>query len=221
MKIVSKDEAISFIRAHTQRASTPLLPEIELHLATEITPLWQATEAEIAASALPPPYWAFAWVGGQALARHVLDHPAVVRGKRVLDFAAGSGVVGIAAAMAGAAQVEASEIDAFAAAAIELNAAANGVTLLPRVEDLTTGVIGTWEVVLAGYVCYERPMAAHVVTWLSRLADSGTEVLLGDPGRAYLPERGLRELARYTVPTTRELEDNERREVGIFRLVGS
>jgi predicted nicotinamide N-methyase len=217
----SRDEATAFVRAQTALAATPLLPEIRLHLATEITPLWQATEAELAVSGLPPPYWAFAWVGGQALARHVLDRPELVRGKRVLDFAAGSGVTGIAAALAGAARVEASELDPLALAALALNAAANGVTIAATGDDLTAEAPKDWDVVLAGDVCYERPMAERVVPWLRRAAAQGALVLLGDPGRAYLPKEGLVEQARYTVPTTRELEDRDSREVTIHRLLAA
>ena len=219
MTRLSAGEASRFVRAETALAAPPLLPEIRLHLATEITPLWQATEVLLAARGLAPPYWAFAWVGGQALARHLLDHPETVRGKRVLDFAAGSGVAGIAAARAGAAWVEASELDPLALAAIALNAKANGVALALLAEDATAGASRGWEVVLAGDVCYERPMAARVTPWLRDLARKGATVLLGDPGRAYLPNNGLCELARYAVPTTRELEDRESREARVYRLM--
>jgi predicted nicotinamide N-methyase len=215
----SAQEARRFVRAETALTAPPLLPEIRLHLATEVTPLWQATELLLAASGLAPPYWAFAWVGGQALARHLLDHPDAVRGKRVLDFAAGSGAAGIAAARAGAARVEASELDPLALAAIALNAEANGVTLALLAEDATEAPGRGWEVVLAGDVCYERPMAACVIPWLRSLAREGATVLLGDPGRAYLPKDGLCELARYTVPTTRELEDRDSREARVYRLM--
>ena len=215
----SAEDARRFVRAKTVLAAPPLLPEIRLHLATEITPLWQATEERLAASGLAPPYWAFAWVGGQALARHLLDHPETVRKKRVLDFAAGSGVAGIAAARAGATWVEASELDPLALAAIALNAEANRVALDPLAEDVTAGADRGWEAVLAGDVCYERPMAERVIVWLRHLAREGVTVLLGDPGRAYLPKDGLRELASYTVPTTRELEDRDSREARVYRLL--
>src|SRR6185369_4667947 len=154
----------AFIRAQTILARPPLVPEIQLHFATEITPIWEATEDTLAANGLPPPYWAFAWPGGQALTRFLLYHPEWVRGKQVLDFAAGSGLSGIGAALAGAEKVEAAEIDAFAAAAIELNAAANNATVEVVMEDLV-GKAGRWDLVLAGDVCYERPMAERVIAW--------------------------------------------------------
>ena len=208
----------AFVAAQTVLATPPLVPEIRLHMATEITPLWQATEARLAESGVAPPYWAFAWPGGQAVARHLLDHPALVAGKRVLDFAAGSGLAAIAAAMAGAASVEAAEIDALACAAIALNAAANGVAVACRAADLVDGP-GAWDVVLAGDVCYERPMAERVMPWLRRLAGTGALVLMGDPGRNYLPASGLAEVARLVVPTSRELEDRTERETVIWRVL--
>jgi predicted nicotinamide N-methyase len=220
VRAFTSEVATAFVRAQTALAGIPFLPEIRLHLATEVTPLWQATEATLEAPALPPPYWAFAWVGGQALARHILDHPQLVRGMRVLDFAAGSGVAGIAAALGGAAAVTASEIDPLALAALALNAAANGVELIISDEDFTNAEPGAWDVILAGDVCYERPMAERVAPWLSRAAARGITVLVGDPGRAYLPKQGLAPLARYAVPTTRELEDRENREVLIYRWAG-
>lgn len=208
----------AFIAAQTTLARPPLVPEIALHLATEITPIWQATEAELARMNLPPPYWAFAWPGGQALTRFVLDHPEWVKGKRVLDFAAGSGLSAIGAALAGAARVEAAEIDAYAGAAILLNAKANKVAVDLVVEDLI-GQPARWEIVLAGDVCYEKPMADRVIAWFRALASRGVAVLMGDPGRAYLPSGGLVELARYRVPTTLELEDREMRETIVWRLM--
>jgi predicted nicotinamide N-methyase len=211
------NDPAAFVRAQTELAAPLVVPEIRLHLATEVTPLWRATEATLAASGLPPPYWAFAWPGGQALARHLLDHPALVRGRRVLDFAAGSGLAAIAAAKAGAASVAAADIDAFALAAIGLNAAANDVTLEIIGDDLTDQP-NAWDVVLAGDVCYERPMAERATAWLRGLASAGALVLLADPGRSYLPTDGLTEIARCQIPTSRELEDRERRETVIWRL---
>ncbi|MEO5374235.1 MAG: 50S ribosomal protein L11 methyltransferase [Alphaproteobacteria bacterium] len=212
-------DSAAFVTAHTIVATTPLVPEIRLHLATEITPLWEAVEAAVGQTNQPPPYWAFAWVGGQAMARHILDHPHLVRGRRVLDFAAGCGIGAIACALAGAAHVTANEIDPFAAAAIRLNAALNGVAVEVVVADLVGGgQVGAWDVVTAGDVCYERPMASKVEPWLLALASGGATVLLADPGRAYLPSRGLVPLARHTVPTTRELEDRDRRDTTIYRL---
>ena len=195
-----------------------LVPEIALHLATEITPIWQATESWLAERNIEPPFWAFAWPGGQALARYVLDEPAVVRGRSVLDFAAGSGLVGVAAAMAGAATTTAADIDPFAAAAIALNAAANGVTI-DIIGDDPIDRPSSWDLVLAGDVCYEQPMAGRATNWLRRLAAAGTEVLLGDPGRSYRPADGLVELARYRVPTSLDLETRTECETVVWRLL--
>ena len=207
--------AADFIRAHTTLAHPALAPELTLWSATEITPLWQATEAWLAARDLAPPFWAFAWPGGQALARHVLDHPELVAGRRVLDFAAGGGIAAIACARAGAASVAAAEIDPLARAAIALNAAENGVPVTVAADDVV-GTPGQWDLILAGDVCYEAPMTARILPWLRDLARRA-EVILADPGRAYLPA-GLAALARYSVPTTRELEDRESREVTLYRL---
>jgi predicted nicotinamide N-methyase len=198
-----------FVRRNTALVAPPLVSEIRLYLATEITPIWQASEENLARGAVPPPFWAFAWAGGQALARYLFDHPETVAGGTVLDFGSGSGLVAIAAAKAGARSVLAAEIDHFAAAAIAANAALNDVA----VDVTTANVIGTvdrrWQIVTAGDVCYERDMTDCAIPWLRTLAGSGCLVLLGDPGRAYLPIEGLRELARYTVPTSRELEDHD------------
>ena len=210
----------AFIRANTAISSPPLVPELRLHLASEITPLWQATEATLARDQLPPPYWAFAWAGGQALARHVLDHPELVRGQRVLDFGAGSGLLALAAAKAGAAAVTAAEIDPFAAVAIALNAALNAVELRIETADVIGGSAKSWQVVLVGDMCYERPLAERLTAWLRRLAADGTLVLVGDPGRNYLPKEGLTALARYTVPTPLDLEDRVTRDGVVWRLSG-
>jgi predicted nicotinamide N-methyase len=206
-----------FVRANTVIAAPPLVPEIQLYLASEITPLWHATEASLAKNQLPPPYWAFAWAGGQALARHILDHPALVRGRTVLDFGAGSGLVAIAAAMAGA-RVTAAEIDPFATAAIALNAALNGVEIALERADVIGREPIPWHAVLAGDMCYERPLAERLTLWLRALAARGVTVLLGDPGRAYLPASGLLALARYDVPTSLELEDRLTREGVVWRM---
>lgn len=208
-----------FVRCNTAITAPPLVPEIRLHLATEITPIWQATEETLARSALPPPYWAFAWAGGQALARYLLDHPAEIAGRSMLDFGAGSGLVAIAAAKAGAAPVLAAEIDHFAAAAIAANAALNDVEITVRTADLLDTVDLRWDVVTAGDVCYERPMADRVTSWLRGLAARGTLVLLADPGRAHLPSEGLVERARYLVPTSLELEDRDTRETVVWEVL--
>jgi predicted nicotinamide N-methyase len=208
----------AFIRANTAIAAPPLVPEIRLHLATEITPIWQASEDSLARGNVPPPFWAFPWAGGQALARHVLDHRDIVAGRRVLDFGAGSGLVAIAAARAGAARVTAAEIDDFAAAAVVLNAVLNDVTVEVETADLIGAAGGSWHVVLVGDMCYEQPLADRLTTWLRVLAGDGITVLLGDPGRSYVPTTGLTALARYTVATSRELEDRESREGVVWRV---
>lgn len=208
----------AFIRANTQLLSPPHTPEIRLHLATELVPIWQKTEEELAAIGVPPPFWAFAWAGGQALARYLLDHGDSVRGRRVLDFASGSGLSAIAAAKAGAAEVLATEIDPFAIAAIALNAAANGVAVASTLEDVI-GRDDGWDTVLAGDVCYEREMSARVFAWLRQLAARGALVLMGDPGRNYLPSSNLVEIAVYDVQTTRELEDREVRRTQVWQIL--
>jgi len=210
-----------FVRCNTAIATPPLVPEIRLHLATEITPIWQATEESLARSAVPPPFWAFAWAGGQALARYVLDRPAEVAGRFVLDFGAGSGLVAIAAAKAGATGVLAAEIDHFAAAAIATNATLNEVVVTVTTADVIDTADPRWDVVAAGDVCYEQPMAARVARWLAALAGRRSLVLLGDPGRAYLPTNRLRERARYLVPTSRELEDRDTRDGVVWQVLPS
>lgn len=207
---MSADPA-EFVRANTVLAAPSLVPEIKLHLASVATDLWEATEASLERTGLPPPYWAFAWPGGQALARLMLDKPETARGKRVLDFAAGCGVAALAAARAGAASIAASEIDAFARAALTLNAAANGLTIEVRAHDVLAAPAEGWDLILAGDVFYEKPMAERVWPWLKGAAARGIAVLVADPGRAYLPATGLVEIARYAVPTTLDLEDRTER----------
>ncbi|MCU0885976.1 MAG: methyltransferase [Beijerinckiaceae bacterium] len=207
----------AFVAANTRLLPVPHAPELSLHVATEATALWQKTEDELGAIGLPPPFWAFAWAGGQALARYVLDNPGLVAGKPVLDFASGSGLVAIAAAKAGAARVEAADIDGFALAAMDLNARANNVRIEPLGTD-QIGLDGGWHTVLAGDICYERDLAARVVDWLADLAARGALVLIGDPGRSYLPKQRLTQLATYQVPVTRELEDRDIKATGVWRL---
>ena len=208
-----------FIIANTELVRPPLTPEIVLHLANEIVPIWRKTEEELSAEGVPPPFWAFAWAGGQALARYVLDHPETVAGKSVLDFASGSGLSAIAAMKSGADSVLASEIDAFAIAAITLNARVNDVCVTRSNSDLV-GRDDGWQVVIAGDVCYEREMSGRVFDWLKSLAARGALVLMGDPGRNYLPGSHLRELAVYDVQTTRELEDHDVRRTTVWQVVG-
>lgn len=198
----------AFIRAETRLLPVPHAPEIRLHVADEATPLWQKTEDELGEIGLPPPFWAFAWAGGQALARYLLDHPDVVRGRRVLDVASGSGLVAIAAAMGGAAAVEAADIDAFAAAAIAINAEANGVAVTPRLVDLV-GTDEGWDVVLTGDIFYERDISERMAPWLRALDTRGATVLIGDPGRSYMPKAKVEQIAQYRVAVTRDLEDAE------------
>ena len=206
-----------FVLANTRLTAPPLTPEIRLWLADEAVPIWKKTEDELGAMGLPPPFWAFAWAGGQALARYALDHADLVKGKRVLDFASGSGLIAIATAKAGAAEVTASDIDAFAIAAIEVNAIENGVTVAPRLENLI-GADDGWEVVLAGDIAYEKDFAAAAMDWLHSLARRGATVLIGDPRRSYLPLDRLDCVIEYSVPVTRELEDSEIKRTGVFHF---
>ena len=212
-------DPLAFIRANTALRAVPHAPEIRLYVADEATELWQKTEEELAAIGLPPPFWAFAWAGGQALARYILDHPEIVAGRRVLDFASGSGLVAIAAAKAGALHVTASDLDPFAIPAIGLNAAENGVA--DRIAAVSADLIGSdpgSAVVLAADIFYERDLAARVTDWLAALHAGGATVLVGDPGRAYLPRDRLTELASYTVPVSRSLEDAEIKRSSVWRF---
>ncbi|KAB7739841.1 methyltransferase [Parvibaculum sedimenti] len=216
--MTSQDPA-AFIRANTALHEPPLVPEVKLHLASEIVPIWQMTEEELEKSGLPPPFWAFAWAGGQALSRYILDHPEVVRGKRVLDFGSGSGMIGIAAMKANAVSVLAADIDIFAAASIRLNAEVNGVSLDVTTEDIVGSPNQGWDVILIGDMCYERPLAERIEKWVHSLVDGGATALIGDPGRTYLPKSGLEKLISYAVKTTRELEDTDVRNTSVWRVV--
>lgn len=208
----------AFIQAETRLLPVPHAPELRLHLADEAIDLWQKTEDELAAIGLPPPFWAFAWAGGQALARYVLDTPQMVAGKQVLDFASGSGLCAIAAMKAGAASCLAVDIDPFALEAIGLNAAANGVEIAALQADLI-GTDAGWDVVFAGDVFYEHDMASRVFGWLDGLRQRGALVLIGDPGRSYLPKARLRTVATYQVPVTRALEDAEIKTSSVWQIV--
>ena len=177
------------------------------------------TEEALAEIGLPPPFWAFAWAGGQALARYLLDHPEIVAGKRVLDFASGSGIVGIAAMMAGAAEVTCADIDVFCGAALTLNLAANGVACGYIDRDPLGAPPPAWaEVILAGDICYEKPLADRVMSWLAAGRSQGATVMIGDPGRSYFPRTGLTKLAEYQVPTTTELEDMAVKKTSVWTL---
>ena len=217
--------AADFILANTARARAPLVPEFVLQLATEITPIWQAAERFLLETGIEPPFWAFAWPGAQALARHILDHPGLVAGRRVLDFAAGSGLAALAASRAGAALVEASELDPLAAAAIALNARANGLGITVTCADLVDAAADPpdapcrWDLILCGDVCYEARMVNHIMPWFRRQRAAGSAVWIADPGRTYLPHAELTAFGpAYDVPTTVELEDREHRHTTLYEL---
>lgn len=218
MTRLSPAAAEKFIADNTALMAPPHVPEIFLHLADEAHELWRRTEDELAEIGLPPPFWAFAWAGGQGLARYVLDHPETVRDRNVLDFASGSGLVAIAAVMAGASHVVAADIDPFCATAIRLNTEVNGVTIEFSGVDLI-GADAGWDVVLAGDVFYDADFAGRLVPWFENLAARGAEIFVGDPGRAYLPKSGLEKLAVYEVPVTRALEDAEVKRTTVWRFV--
>ncbi|MGH7019164.1 MAG: class I SAM-dependent methyltransferase [Brevundimonas sp.] len=210
--------APDFIAANTRLQTVPHAPEISLWLADEITPLWRLTEEELGAMGLPPPFWAFAWAGGQALARWLLDNPDQVAGKRVIDLATGSGLVAVAAMKAGAASVLAADIDPFCAAAVAANARSNGVEIAFTDANLLDAPPPPTDLICAGDVFYEKPMAEAVMIWLKQAQANGTRVIVGDPGRTYFPKSGLTLLAEYTVPTTRELEDQEVKRSRVWSL---
>jgi len=215
---VTPARARAFIQANTRLERPSLLPELQLHLASEVCDLWQMTEDERDAIGLPPPYWAFAWAGGQALARYLLDNALEVRRRGVLDLGAGSGLVAIAAGLAGAATVTASDIDPYAQAAIGLNAAVNGAEIDAVVGDVIGGDASAWQLILVGDLFYERLTAERLEPWLRGLVAGGTRVLVGDPRRTYLPREGLAELASYQVPTSQELEDTDLRNARVWEL---
>ncbi|MGL4489302.1 MAG: class I SAM-dependent methyltransferase [Rhizobiaceae bacterium] len=208
-----------FILDNTAILSPPHVPEVRLHLADEAHDLWHKTEDELQQSGLQPPFWAFAWAGGQGLARHVLDHPEWVRGKSVVDFATGSGLVAIAAELAGAKSVLAADIDVFCADAVKLNAIINKADLQFTSADLLGSSIDA-EVLLAGDVFYHRDMAANVTEWFDRLAEQGVTILVGDPGRAYLPREKLTQLSEHQVKVTRALEDADVRKTTVWQFTG-
>ncbi len=205
----------SFILENTSLQYLDFVPELQLYLADEAHDLWHKTEEELATIGLPPPFWAFAWAGGQGVARYILDHPELMRGKTVLDFASGSGLVGLAAMKAGAQSVQATDIDVFAMPAMALNAAVNGVELSGTSDNLI-GQDHGWDVVLAGDVFYDKPFADVLMPWFRQLANRGALVLMGDPGRAYLPKDDLAEQALYQVPVTRALEDADVKDTRVW-----
>jgi predicted nicotinamide N-methyase len=205
-----------FILANTRLQSPPHTPELSLYLADEITPIWRMTEEALGEIGLAPPFWAFAWAGGQAVARYLLDHPAEARGKAVVDFASGSGLVAIAAMLAGAAHAVAADVDPFCAAAVAANAAANRVAVDFTDRDLLDAPPPAADLITAGDICYEKPLAERVLAWLAVAHGRGTRVLIGDPGRSYFPRTGLVKLAEYQVETTRELEDFAVKRTGVY-----
>ncbi len=209
----------AFITAHTRPLPVPSLPSIRLYQADEVTPLWLLTEAGLATQGLAPPFWAFAWSGGQALARYVLEHPGIVAGKRVLDLACGSGLVGIAAMQAGAASVVCNDIDPYALAAVALNAALNGVRLDRLAGDRLGVPPPDVDTILAGDICYERPMATAMLAYLHGAARSGTEVYVGDPDRAYFPRTGFALCWTGAVMTNPDIEDKAKKTAHVWRLV--
>jgi predicted nicotinamide N-methyase len=215
-------DQIAFVHANTRLLPVPLVPEIRLHLAEESLPIWQKSEEELGQMNVPPPYWAFAWAGGQALARYMLDNPELIAGRRVLDLGAGSGLTAIAGMLAGATHALAADIDALALAAISLNAAANAVAVETTAADLLAPGGDHWalecNMVLVGDLFYERPMAELVLAFIEAAGVRGADVLVGDPSRSYFPKKRFRQVAEYSVPVTRELEDAEIKRSAVWRL---
>jgi predicted nicotinamide N-methyase len=207
----------AFIRTNTRVLAPPHTPELRLHLADDSVALWRMTEEELGEQGLPPPFWAFAWAGGQALARYVLDHPWLVAGRTVLDVAAGSGLVAIAAMTAGASSARAVDLDPFSPVAVGLNAALNQVSVAAEVADALAVPPGE-DVILVGDLFYDRDIATRLLAWLQDAASRGRMVLVGDPGRAYLPKEALEKVAEYEVPVSRDLEDQEIKRTGVWRL---
>ena len=207
-----------FIRANTRVGHPPLVPEIALHLADESVPIWEKTEAELGLINAAPPFWAFAWAGGQALARYTLDHAPLFGGRRVLDLGAGCGLTGIAAMMAGADSVLAADIDAIALAATKLNAQLNGVTITTTGDDLLSRPPAAFDVILVGDLFYERQLAQRVLDFITQAASRGALILIGDPQRTYFPKGRFERAAAYDVAVTRELEDALVKPTTVWRL---
>lgn len=210
--------AARFIIANTRPLTPPLVPEIRLHLAEESLPIWQKTEEELGEMNVPPPYWAFAWAGGQALARYLLDTPHLVAGKAVLDLGSGSGLAAIAAMRAGATSALAADIDQLAIAAVRLNATLNAVEIATTDDDLLATEPVHVGVVLVGDLFYERDLAGRVMAYIETAAAAGALVLVGDPKRSYFPEARFTRTAEYHVPVTRELEDAEIKRSSVWRM---
>ena len=206
----------AFILENTSILSPPLVSEIKLHLAHEAVPIWQKTEEELGEIGLPPPFWAFAWAGGQALARYILDNPEIVRDKCVIDTASGSGLVAIAALKAGASSVLAADIDNFSIAAMALNANLNSVTLETTSDNLLATTPPDIDVILVGDLFYEKHVAELCLSWLRQARTD--QIYIGDPGRSYLPKDALIKIAEYSVPVSRDLEDAEIKQTAVWRL---
>jgi predicted nicotinamide N-methyase len=208
-----------FIRTNTKLLAVPLVPEVRLHLAEESLAIWRQTEEELGRMNVPPPWWAFAWAGGQALARYVLDNPALAAGRSVLDLGAGSGLTGITAMQAGAARVLAADTDPFALAAIAFNAAVNEVAIDATGADLLAAPPSGFDLILVGDLFYERALAERVLAFLEAARAKGSAVLVGDPRRSYFPKERFAVVAEYSVPVTRDLEDMEIKHTCVWRLV--
>jgi predicted nicotinamide N-methyase len=208
----------AFIRANTKLMPVALVPEIRLHLADAAFPIWQATEQQLGAANVPPPYWAFAWAGGQALARYLLDNAHLVAARRVLDLGAGAGIAAIAAMKAGAAHALAADTDALALAAIGLNGAANAVSVATTARDVLAAAPSGCDLVLVGDLFYERPLATRVLAFIEAARAAGPDILVGDPRRSYFPVDLFRQVAEYAVPVSRELEDAEIKQTAVWRL---
>lgn len=214
------DRARAFILRNTRLQRPPYLPELQLYLADEIMPIWHALE-ELGQQGVPPPFWAFAWAGGQAIARYLLDRPHEAEGRRVLDFGTGSGLCAIAASLGGAASVSAADVDPFCAAAVALNASANETRVGYACRNLLEAGPPAVDVILAGDLWYEEPPARRILTWLRGAHERGTRVLMGDPGRAHFPRDRLTLLAEYDLPVTRELEDRDIKRAGVYTFPSS
>ena len=211
-------DAQRFIAENTRLLTPPLVPEIKLHLAEESIPIWKKTEEELGEMNVPPPFWAFAWAGGQALARYLLDHRDLTAGKRVLDLGCGSGLTAIAAAKGGAREVLAADIDAFSLAATHINATTNGVSVATTDRDMLDDAACAFDVILVGDLFYERQLADRVLGYIERAKAGGAISLIGDPQRSYFPRGRFTQLDSYEVPVTRELEDAEIKKTAVWRL---
>lgn len=208
----------AYVAGNSVVQTAPLVPEIKLHLADERAPLWNKTQRDLWDDGIVLPYWAFAWAGGQALARLLLDEPERVRGKRVLDFASGSAISGIAAKLSGATHVLAADIDPLAAVAAQMNADANAITLDTSTDDLVGQSLADFDVIIAGDICYEQSVAERVRDWLGEEAHAGREVLIGDPGRTFLPRKDLEPVIGYGVKSARDLDDTDVRNARVWRF---